>query len=218
MTTTTQAATRLRGVRRVPHPVGRVFGGTLDVAPDAPRLLPDRAGPLAAVGAHGVTARLSEGGGLPRGLPGVLPGVLGVALRVPTHSTPIDVLFTTSAMPPVLRHLPLPRRSFLSGVYTTLLPYRLGGRVRLLGLFPLRRRMLPGRVDLLGDAVTAAPLVFGLAVATLTGPWRPFARLRLDTPLPGDRSFDPVLNARPEAHPAGSLVALSGRGSETDES
>ncbi|POM26990.1 hypothetical protein BTM25_13980 [Actinomadura rubteroloni] len=200
--TAVEETARLRHARAL-HPAGRMFGGTLHIDPDARHVLPAGSGPLAAVGEHGVIARLSKGGGLPDGL----PDALGLALRVPTHGTPIDLLFTTS----LLRHLPWPRRSFATGVFSTLMPYRLGGRIRLLGLFPLRGQRLPARIGDLDDAVRAERPLFALAATTVVGGWRPFARLRLHTPLDDDRTFDPVLNARPEAHLAGPLVRLRRR-------
>ncbi|MQY02222.1 catalase family protein [Actinomadura macrotermitis] len=203
-----EEAARLRGARAL-HPAGRSYEATLRVTgtPD----LPAPAGPLAEPGAHPAITRLSKGAGLPAGL----PDALGIALRVPAGDAVVDLLFTTAGTLPGARHAPVPRASFLSGAYTTLLPYRVGGEVRMLGIFPHRHRDLPVRIDALDAAVTAEPAEFVLASASLTGAWRPFARLSVHTPLAADdpraTAFDPVLNDLPGLRLTGPLVTLRRR-------
>jgi hypothetical protein len=148
-------------------------------------------------------------------MPGALPDILGIALRIPVETNAVDVLFATTGTLPGARHVLKPRAFFLGGAYTTLLPYDLGGRTRLLGLFPAGRRRLPARVGGLNEAVAAAPLNFLLATASLTGPWSPCGRLGVHTPLPEDhpaaKAFDPVLNAIPGMRPTGPWLSLRRR-------
>ncbi|MEH1015862.1 hypothetical protein V6U90_22470 [Micromonospora sp. CPCC 206060] len=53
----------------------------------------------------------------------------------PGRSGRISALVSSSTAGPLLRHLPLPRRSF-TGTYTTIVSYRAGGRRLLLGALP----------------------------------------------------------------------------------
>lgn len=195
-------AARLRRARAV-HPRGRTYAGTLRVSGRLPALDEgtDRE----------VVVRVSKATPTPDGL----PDVLGIALRVPTGVGPVDLLFATTGKRPGLRHLLRVRGSFTHAVYTTLLPYDVGGRTRVLALLPATARRVPGRLDRLDDAVTYAPLVFTLATATLTGPWEPCGTLEIRTPLPagppGDDAFDPQLNSLSDLHPTGPLQTLRRR-------
>src|SRR5215218_10474801 len=68
------------------------------------------------------------------GLPEWLPDPCGVALRLPDaygEGLHQDMLFASSALPPLARHALLPSRGFADAPHSTLLPYRVGGRLTL---------------------------------------------------------------------------------------
>ena len=131
------------------------------------------------------------------GLPEQLPEPYGLALRIPDaygagkHQ---DFLLVTSASPPVGRHALLPARGFCDLPYSTLLPYRVRGEKVVIGARGLASR--PGPT--LGDLRTRerGGLEFELAIAGLTGGWRPVARLELGERLPPEHTerlhFDPT--------------------------
>lgn len=70
--------------------------------------------------------RFSRGAGLPE----PLPDALGVAVKLPDAYGPgndQDLLLTSSTDRPLLRRLLFPATSFVRGVFSTALPYELGG-------------------------------------------------------------------------------------------
>ncbi|RJL24443.1 hypothetical protein [Bailinhaonella thermotolerans] len=161
--------------------------------------VPEETGLLGRAGEHDAVARISKavtGEGL--------PDVLGVALRVPYGGATLDLLFATTGWSPVARHVLVPRSSFLGGLYTTLLPYKIGGATRAIGLLPSPRWHLPARLDLLDDAVRTAPLTFALVTAPLLGRWEPCGLLRVIEPMAEEvPAFDPETNRLPDIHPTG---------------
>lgn len=131
------------------------------------------------------------------GLPEALPDPCGLALRVPDAHGPgrhQDLLMVSSALPPGGRHALLPSRGFCDLPYSSLLPYRLGGRTVVLGARALAPRPGPKLEDLAERRVGG--LEFELRAAGLTGGWEPFARLSLAERLAPERSerlcFDPT--------------------------
>ena len=155
----------LRGGRSL-HPHGDAYEATVTVSGG------DHGAPLFDVpGEHRAIARLSRGVGLPK----PLPDVLGLAVRILDAHGPRrhqDLLVVTSADVPVLHHLFLPGPLGPYGqTYSSLLPYRVGDRLRLIGA-------LPRRPD------------FDLSLATLSGRWgTPWGRLRLGERLAPEASF-----------------------------
>lgn len=132
------------------------------------------------------------------GLPEWLPDPCGLALRVPDaygEGRHQDLLLVSSALAPVGRHLPLPSRHFVDRPYSSLLPYRLDGGLLLLGAHYLGAS---GQSPKLADLRQrqAGELNFELLVASLTGEWRPVARLALGERLPPEETerlgFDPT--------------------------
>lgn len=140
----------------------------------------------AGLGGHGAAAFDREAEAIVRlsrslGLPEWLPDPCGLALRIPdahglgSHQ---DLLMVSSGAAPVARHAVLPARGFLARPYSTLLPYRLGGR-----LIVICARAVPAG----GPGLTlrelsereVAGLEFELAVAGLRGAWLPIAHLSL---------------------------------------
>ncbi|MBA2514875.1 MAG: hypothetical protein H0V26_11200 [Solirubrobacterales bacterium] len=81
-------------------------------------------------------------------------------------------------------------RGFFGQSYSTLLPYRVGGRLRLAGAVPVER---PGRSARGGYAQLAAAAGsqgphFRLALASLGGRWSPVGDLRVAERLPDDET------------------------------
>ncbi|MFI9591663.1 hypothetical protein [Nonomuraea sp. NPDC052265] len=173
-------AARLRHGRAL-HRRGLLVAGTLTV----------EAAPLGEPGEHEVRARLSKG----LSLPGRLPDVLGLAVRLPNG---VDLLLSTGA-----GGLPVPRRTFMSGPYSSLTPYVYGTGLYRLVARPEGERV-PADPELLPGALARGPLLFHLWAGG-----RYLARLRVHTALPGeDLTFDPVLNSRPCLRPAGWTARL----------
>ena len=123
---------RLRG-KRILHPDGTAYEATLSVTGgDHGVLLFD------VPGEHDAVVRLSRGVGLPK----PLPDVLGLAVRLVDVHGPNrhqDLLLVTSVDAPVLHHLILPGPLGTYGQsYSSVLPYRLGDRLALVGALPRR--------------------------------------------------------------------------------
>jgi hypothetical protein len=177
---------RLRGKRGF-HPFGAGFTARLT--------------PLGE-GGFGVVALEREAEVLVRlsralGLPEWLPDPCGLAIRVPDAYGPgrhQDLLLVTSALPPGGRHALLPSRGFCDLPYSTVLPYRVQGETVLLGARALGRRPGPKLRDL--RSRRTGGLEFEIAIARLTGEWRPVARLSLGERLAPERTerlhFDPT--------------------------
>ncbi|MGK5638429.1 phosphodiesterase [Streptomyces sp. URMC 126] len=177
-----RAAARLRGAPAL-HPDGVLADGRLDVVGGDGRR-PWDVEWLDRPARYPVTARWSRAMGLPR----ALPDAYGLAVRV--HDAggagrPLDLLFTTSGSGRRARHLPLVRRTALTGPYSSLLAHRVGGRLRVLTAVP---RPLPGHRRLPGDpravsrALADGTLVFHLRAAGRGENWRTFAVLTLENP------------------------------------
>jgi hypothetical protein len=131
------------------------------------------------------------------GLPEWVPEPYGLAIRFPDAYGPDahqDFLLVTSASPPGGRHTLLPARGFCDLPYSTVLPYRLRGEMALIGA----RAPAPGPGPKLGDLRerTVGGLEFELAIAGITGAWKPVARLALGERLPPEQTehlhFDPT--------------------------
>ncbi|MEX2293921.1 MAG: SRPBCC family protein [Acidimicrobiales bacterium] len=159
------------------HPRGVTLQGRSAIHPDGLALTNELDG--------AVVARFSRGIGLPH----PFPDFQGVALRFVDAHGPgqhQDLLLASSGQRPVLRHLLLPTTTFSFPGYSTLLPYRSAGGLRVFGCGPLPMRTLQ-------EAGTAAPIELDLRVASLGGAWQPAATLTLDTAVPDDSAirFDP---------------------------
>jgi hypothetical protein len=180
-----RALSSLRGAR-IFHPRGTGYDATLEITSGwqgVPALAPGST--------HRAIVRVSRA----VGLPAPLPDAIGIGLRLPDvygtgrHQ---DFLLVTSARGPVFQHLLLPG---LTGgqPFSSLLLYRIGGDLRVVGALP----------D--GDDR------FRLAVAPLRGGWQPIGELRLQTPLPAEYSeqlaFNPW-NTGEGIRPVGPLMGL----------
>jgi hypothetical protein len=148
----------LRG-SRVFHPKGTGYDATLEVTSGWEGV------PALAPGAeHRAIVRISRA----IGLPASLPDIDGIGLRLPDvygagrHQ---DFLLATSAAGPFFQHLLLPQVAERQP-YSSLLLYRIGGDIRLVG------------------AIRDGERSFKLAVAPLRGGWRPIGELTLGSALP----------------------------------
>jgi hypothetical protein len=146
---------------------------------------------------YDVVVRLSRSLGLPR----PLPDVLGVAVRVLDaygEGRHQDVLLDTGASPPVLRRLPLPRRT-RTAMHSSLLGYDIGDRGDAGGA-----RVLLGAREVRRDA-------WELCVARPHEPWQVWASLslgpQLRAPLGRQLRFDPWTTGT-DLRPAGVLNEL----------
>ncbi len=111
---------------------------------------------------------------------------------------PFDLLVSSSAAAPVLRHLPLPRRRF-SGTYSSIMSYR-SGRRRLwfAALADPESPDLGRDLSQLSAAVRADTRRLLLAVASALGPWQLFGQVTLGDQLgareDAELAYDPVGN------------------------
>ena len=145
---------------------------------------------------HQALVRLSRGLGLRRGL----PDVFGLAFRLPSVYGPgehQDFLLASSGDGTVGRRLLRPALGARTGMYSSLLPYEVGGRRLLVGARP----------------AAESPDVFDLLVAPVRGPWSAIARLtlgeRLEDAAARELRFDPW-NSGGGLFPAGVVNRLRG--------
>lgn len=209
------ALSALRG-RRIFHPDGDAYVATFTV-PDRPRrtgvALFDEPGPKRAI------VRASRAAGLPE----PLPDALGLAIRLQDahglgHHQ--DLLLITSANVPVAHHLIVPALGgFFGHSYSSLLPYRIGGALRLVGAIPAEHE--PARtLGALAEAARAGDARFDLALAPVAGRFRRVGRVELGERLAPEASealrFNPW-HTGGGITPAGPFQALRGaayRGSQ----
>ena len=161
--------------KRVFHPDGVAYEATFQATgwSHGAELL-DRAG------VHEAIVRVSRGAGLPE----VLPDFLGLAVRI-THAhgrgDHQDLLLISSASPPGLRHALVPVRTLRHERYSSVVPYRVGGRTVLFGA---RRLTDPGGDEQVSDLRSGAtPPRYALELAELRGPWEPVGVLELGSRL-----------------------------------
>lgn len=183
------ALSRVRGAR-IFHPTGVAYAATLTV--------PGGAGthaPLFDVRKeHRCTVRLSRGVGLPK----PLPDTLGLAIRIEDahgRQRHQDFLLNTSLDAPLLHHLILPAL-LPTQSYSSVLAYRIGGALRIVGAIPRGTGL------------------FDLSLAPLGGRFTPVARLELTDRLPGEIAerirFNPW-HTGGNIRPAGPLQRLRGQ-------
>jgi hypothetical protein len=179
--------------RRILHPDGRSFTGELEIwgleRPVGSSLV-DRPG------RYPVTVRISKGAGTRPGR----PDVFGVALRAAGTG---DLLLSTMGGGRLLRHLPMPRRSFDTR-YGSILAYRTGDR---------RKVYLTAEPDPAGPplgrtlgSVTAAARE-GARLLLGVGGGGVFGRVAFGAPLPAPvdaaLAFNPIRNAPADLYPTG---------------
>jgi hypothetical protein len=183
------------------HPRGAVFDAVLERAGSRP---PWGVPWLDDPAQDDVVVRLSRG----LGLPARLPDLLGLAIRLPGHGRPVDLLLTTAGRGPLTRLTPVPRRN-TAAVYSSIMGYRSDAGVLCVAAFPDGGEV-PSDPGPLTDAVLRDGLGFTLvAAARGAGPWRPFARLALTAPrgpLDADVRFDAVQHPPPGLVPDGPMA------------
>jgi hypothetical protein len=223
------ALSKLRGAR-VFHPDGVGYSGVLRVERSTPSLA--GAPLLGEPGEHPAVFRFSRGAGLPE----PLPDVLGLAVRLTDAHGPNrhqDFLLVTSADAPVLHHLLLPSTGFFGQSFSSLLLYRIGGNVRLVGAQPVRGPSAAGprgAIPQLEAAIARGEAGFTLALASLTGRWESLGRLEVGTRLGdaetealafnpwnsggGIRPVGPLMGLRRGAYPGSQRGRFSSRGGD----
>ena len=172
-TAAVRIASRLRGERAI-HARGRTFTGSVHLPGDAGTGAPL----LDSSGSYDAVVRFSRSAGLPPWL----PDVYGLAVRFVDAHGPgrhQDLLLDATRPAPLLRRLPWPRWDATSAVYSSLLPYDVGGQRLLLGAVPVPGTPQARSLDALPDQVELA-----LLVATAHGPWREVGRVRTSGELP----------------------------------
>jgi hypothetical protein len=205
---TFRALSRVRGAR-IFHPDGVGYTAMLRV--DRPHAYPG-VPLLERPGEHAALIRFSRGAGLPE----PLPDVLGLALRLVDLHGPErhqDFLLATSADGPLVHHLLLPGvGGFFGQSFSSLLLYRLGGRVRVVGAratapFPGGRAGLPDLVA----AADGGNLRYQLALAPLARRWTGIGELIVGDRIPDSQTerlkFDPW-NTGGGIRPVGPLMGL----------
>ena len=213
------ALSAVRG-KRIFHPDGVAYEAELHVHGEGPAT----GAPLFDVpGRHRSLVRASRGAGLPEGL----PDTLGLGIRVCDahgHGRHQDLLINVSADLPLLHHLILPAwDGFFGQSYSSVLPYRIGGRLCLVGARPAaaERRRGQGAIAELEELAALGEAAWDLALAAPGGRLEaPLGRLRLTARL-SDRvaeglRFNPW-HTGGGIRPAGALQALRGaayRGSQ----
>jgi len=193
--------------RRVFHPYGAAFAGTLTVrqpetGPLGVALLDDPA-------EHECIVRFSRGAGLPE----PLPDILGMAVRITERSAARrtqDLLLVTAGEQTVLRHVFRPSASYTSHHYSSLVPYRVAGVIRLFGA---RSLAAPGArtCAALASLVARGGAELDLETATIAGPWRAFGTVHLHhevEPSVAERLRFDVANSDPGIDAVGVLNAL----------
>ena len=149
---------------RIFHPIGEAYDATLTV-PAHGRGKGHGVQLLDMPGEHRAIVRVSRGAGLPR----PIPDALGLAIRLPDvhgRNKHQDFLFVTSGNGPLLQHLILPAPLRWRQPLSSVLAYRVGGRLRVFGA---QRR---------GEGA------FDLCIASLHGRFKKVARLDLGPQLP----------------------------------
>lgn len=172
------ALSALRG-KRIFHPDGVAYEAELDVHGEG---APTGAPLFDVPGRHRAIVRASRGAGLPEGL----PDTLGLGIRVcDAHGSGRhqDFLINVSADLPLAHHLILPAwDGFFGQSYSSVLPYRIGGRLVLVGAVPaaVERRRGRGSLAELEEIAALGEAAFELVLAPLQGRWEdPIATLRL---------------------------------------
>lgn len=178
-----RSLSRLRG-KRIFHPHGILFSANLRV----PHGVAEHRGValLERPATFPANVRFSRALGLPSGM----PDVLGIALRLLDaygRGQHQDLLLVSSGTAPGLRHALVPGpRGFFGHHFSTLLPYALNGRTRMIGLRPIGRRSVVRDLDPLRGAAPGS--VYSLRVAPLAGEWMDVARLEIQDPRPDEEA------------------------------
>ena len=205
------ALSRLRGAR-IFHPRGVGYTGLLRV--EQPQKRYSGVPLLERPSAHPALIRFSRAAGVPE----PLPDALGLALCLVDVHGPgrhQDFLLVTSADGPLLHHLLLPGLGgFFGQSFSSLLLYRIGDELRLVGATPATRPRGREARGGLGDLVRVADrgeLVFRLGLAPLMGYLATVADLEVGERLPdaeNERLAFTPWNTGGGIRPTGPLMGL----------
>ena len=161
---------------RVFHPEGVGFEAELSI--DRRGAILPRARILRRGSTHRAVVRLSRGAGLPE----PAPDILGLAIKLPDvygERADQDFLLVTSGSGPVVQHLLLPARGFLDLPFSSILPFRAGGRLVLFGALPPAGGGTGPGLRELRHRSRGHRLRYRFAISSPTGSWRPIGRLEL---------------------------------------
>ena len=202
---------RLRGARFF-HPDGVAYTATVRVAgardeyPGVPL--------LAAPGKYPAIVRFSRATGVPE----PLPDVLGLAVSITDlygRGRHQDFLLATSGGTPLLQHLliPAPQGFFGGTFFSSLLLYRIGPKIRVVGAEPASEpeRYRRGALAQLVDTAERGDLTFRLTMAPVAGRHSPVADLIVGERLPdelGERIAFTPWNTGDAIRPVGPLMGL----------
>ena len=172
---TSRLVARVRPSGKPLHPRGEVLRGVLTRAGGS---RPSGVPWLDEAGTDAVLVRRSRGGGLPR----LLPDVHGLAVRVPSEKTAIDLTFSSAGLGRWSRFVPRPHWDGRPLPLSTLMPYR------------------GPDGPVLVAATATAPEAYRLLWATPTSDWVEFADLTLRDEETADRdvSFDSFVHPLPD--------------------
>ncbi|MGY1811595.1 phosphodiesterase [Blastococcus sp. SYSU D00820] len=149
-----------------------------------------------------VTVRFSRGVGLPE----PWPDLLGLAVRIPTGGSPVDLLLSSTGRGRLTRLVPAFRRD-AGGPYCSIMGYRTAAGTVRLGARIEGGPLAPSDPEPL--ARTAPGRVFELSAAVGAGGWRAFGRLEVGDPvgeLDPDLHFDAVRHPPPGLVPDGPMA------------
>jgi hypothetical protein len=192
------------------HPAGAAYEARLRVAEAA--AAPRAATLLSTPAEHRAVVRFSRSLGLPQ----PIADLLGISIRIVDayglgrHQ---DFLVVTSSDIPVLHRIFLPARDPQQRPYSSVLPYRAGRELFLVGMLPRADSPRPaGRdeLDRIRRAAATGDLRFDLATAAPGRRFTAVAEMRIGAPLPADADalrFNPF-NSGGGLRPAGFLNAM----------
>ena len=205
-----QGLSRIRGARFF-HPVGVAYTATLSV----PRAQPEYTGVplLERRSDYPAIVRFSRATGVPE----PFPDILGIAISITDlygRGRHQDFLLATSANAPGLQHLLVPAPGgFFGQVFSSILLYRVGPKIRVVGAEPASEpeRYRRGALAQLVDTAERGDLTYNLTLAPLHGRHSPVAKLvvgeRLSDELAERIAFTPW-NTGDAIAPVGPLMGL----------
>ena len=175
------------GTVRVLDQAGSAYAATCSISPEGE---PTGVAFLDRPGAFAAKVRFWRGVGLPE----PLPDLLRLAIKViDAHGAgeDQDFVLTSSSATPAGRHLALPATGFLAQPFSSVMPYLVGGRLRLFAAAPHSPPIRDGGTALAEVHVAAGrgELCFDLTLAGTAGPWRRLGRLTIGELL-DDREAD----------------------------
>ncbi len=190
--------------RRIAHPHGIGFDAELSI--DLPPSQDQAAGVFAKRATQRAVVRFSRALGLPE----TVPDILGIAVRLSDCYGPgvhQDLLTVTSWRAPLARHTLIPApRGFLGHFFTTLVPYRVGERLLMVGFEANPRSRSPHRLGRF--AARASGSEFELLAAEMAKRWERVGVLRIGRQIE-DEEIDRVRfnpwNTAPGLTPVGPL-------------